>query len=229
MRFHILLALCLSVCQIQATPFFRFFNPIATLQADILRTIHQIECLMSVAVPIPAFLIKGNPNAVTSNKCAATPAKTTSSAAVKTSVSSLQSVALSKWSSLQSLLSTTTSLPPILTTSVTSISVSTTSKVQSTASTGKVTSGTAKEVSATTKPSSITSQKSSTAVSSSSTSKTVSSALAAGTPCAGNTPADRSKWCDYSTSTDYYNEVPNTGVTREVRIFQHVADIFLNL
>lgn len=33
--------------------------------------------------------------------------------------------------------------------------------------------------------------------------------------CSGNTAADRSVWCDYSTSTDYYNVVPDTGVTRE--------------
>ena len=33
--------------------------------------------------------------------------------------------------------------------------------------------------------------------------------------CAGNTADDRSVWCDYSTSTNYYDEVPDTGVTRE--------------
>lgn len=38
---------------------------------------------------------------------------------------------------------------------------------------------------------------------------------AAGTPCAGNTPNDRSVWCDYSIDTDYENVVPDTGVTRE--------------
>lgn len=36
-----------------------------------------------------------------------------------------------------------------------------------------------------------------------------------GSPCSGNTASDRSVWCDYSLSTDYYNEVPDTGVTRE--------------
>ncbi|KAF2799928.1 multicopper oxidase [Melanomma pulvis-pyrius CBS 109.77] len=33
--------------------------------------------------------------------------------------------------------------------------------------------------------------------------------------CAGNTAADRSVWCDYSIDTDYYAEVPDTGVTVE--------------
>lgn len=33
--------------------------------------------------------------------------------------------------------------------------------------------------------------------------------------CSGNTATTRSEWCDYSTSTDYYNTVPDTGVTRE--------------
>lgn len=31
-----------------------------------------------------------------------------------------------------------------------------------------------------------------------------------------NSASDRSCWGDYSTSTDYYNEVPDTGVTVEV-------------
>ena len=35
------------------------------------------------------------------------------------------------------------------------------------------------------------------------------------TVCDGNTADDRSTWCDYDLSTDYYNEVPETGVTRE--------------
>lgn len=30
-----------------------------------------------------------------------------------------------------------------------------------------------------------------------------------------NTATNRSTWCDYSTTTDYYNVVPDTGVTRE--------------
>ncbi|EED17147.1 extracellular dihydrogeodin oxidase/laccase, putative [Talaromyces stipitatus ATCC 10500] len=34
-------------------------------------------------------------------------------------------------------------------------------------------------------------------------------------PCSGNTAADRSKWCTYNIHTDYYNVVPDTGVTRE--------------
>ncbi|KAK6614784.1 Laccase-2-like protein 4 [Botrytis cinerea] len=183
MRLHILLALCLSFCQIHASPLFGWsFNPIATLQADLLKIINQADVQQQAA-------------------------KTTSSAAIQTSLSSLQSVASSKWSSLQSLLSTTTSLPPILTTSFTA----TTAKPTTTSSV-KSTSTTANTVSSTAKPSSITSTASSTA---SSTSKTSSSAVASGTPCAGNTAADRSKWCNYSTSTDYYNEVPDTGVTRE--------------
>ncbi|KAM0449323.1 hypothetical protein ACHAO4_007670 [Trichoderma viride] len=33
--------------------------------------------------------------------------------------------------------------------------------------------------------------------------------------CSGNTATTRSEWCDYDTSTDYYNEAPDTGVTRE--------------
>ncbi|KAF2134508.1 multicopper oxidase [Dothidotthia symphoricarpi CBS 119687] len=36
-----------------------------------------------------------------------------------------------------------------------------------------------------------------------------------GTPCAGNTAADRSQWCDFSIDTDWYEEAPNTGVTKE--------------
>jgi FtsP/CotA-like multicopper oxidase with cupredoxin domain len=46
-------------------------------------------------------------------------------------------------------------------------------------------------------------------------SSTTSSGTAAGTPCAGNTESDRSVWCDYDTSTDYYEVVPDTGVIRE--------------
>jgi FtsP/CotA-like multicopper oxidase with cupredoxin domain len=33
--------------------------------------------------------------------------------------------------------------------------------------------------------------------------------------CAGNTATTRTEWCDYDISTDYYNVVPDTGVTRE--------------
>ncbi|KAK8029851.1 multicopper oxidase [Apiospora rasikravindrae] len=33
--------------------------------------------------------------------------------------------------------------------------------------------------------------------------------------CEGNTADTRSQWCDYSINTDYANEVPDTGVTRE--------------
>lgn len=33
--------------------------------------------------------------------------------------------------------------------------------------------------------------------------------------CTGNTADDRSTWCDYDTSTNYYDEGPDTGVTVE--------------
>jgi len=33
--------------------------------------------------------------------------------------------------------------------------------------------------------------------------------------CSGNTASTRSEWCDYDISTDYYDTVPDTGVTRE--------------
>lgn len=33
--------------------------------------------------------------------------------------------------------------------------------------------------------------------------------------CAGNTATTRSEWCDYNLQTNYYDEVPDTGVTRE--------------
>ncbi|KAJ5724922.1 Multicopper oxidase type 3 [Penicillium malachiteum] len=36
-----------------------------------------------------------------------------------------------------------------------------------------------------------------------------------GNPCAGNTPSDRSVWCDYNIDTDYSQIAPDTGVTRE--------------
>ena len=34
-------------------------------------------------------------------------------------------------------------------------------------------------------------------------------------PCSGNTADNRGSWCDFSIDTDWYNEVPDTGVTRE--------------
>ncbi|KAB8290400.1 hypothetical protein EYC80_010833 [Monilinia laxa] len=185
---------------------------------------NQVECLLSTKNSfIPSILTQGNANAASSNKCSS-PNTAVATGAAKTSISSLQSAAQSKWSSLQSLLSTTVSLPPILTTSVASIptsAVKTTSSVIATPTTAKATSATAKPTSPssaaiTSKPSSSASSLlASSSPASSSTSKTVSSISAVGTPCAGNTAADRSKWCNYSTSTDYYNEVPNTGVTRE--------------
>ena len=46
---------------------------------------------------------------------------------------------------------------------------------------------------------------------------------AAASVCTGNTASDRSVWCDYSTDTDYYAEVPDTGVTVEVHIFWSYA------
>ncbi|GLI73220.1 hypothetical protein PoHVEF18_001434 [Penicillium ochrochloron] len=33
--------------------------------------------------------------------------------------------------------------------------------------------------------------------------------------CSGNTASNRQKWCSYDASTNYYDVVPNTGVTRE--------------
>ena len=33
--------------------------------------------------------------------------------------------------------------------------------------------------------------------------------------CSGNTASDRSVWCDYDTDTNYYDEVPDTGVVVE--------------
>lgn len=33
--------------------------------------------------------------------------------------------------------------------------------------------------------------------------------------CSGNSASDRSVWCDYDIDTNYYNQVPNTGVTVE--------------
>lgn len=39
---------------------------------------------------------------------------------------------------------------------------------------------------------------------------------AAESACTGNTASDRTTWCDYSIDTNYYDEVPDTGVTVEV-------------
>lgn len=44
-------------------------------------------------------------------------------------------------------------------------------------------------------------------------------------PCPGNKPDDRSKWCNYSISTDYEAITPNTGVTREYWLY--VDDLYL--
>ena len=57
-----------------------------------------------------------------------------------------------------------------------------------------------------------------TATSSSSTPINITSTKAGSVgaaACSGNTASSRSEWCDYSLTTDYYNEVPDTGVTRE--------------
>jgi Multicopper oxidase len=48
-----------------------------------------------------------------------------------------------------------------------------------------------------------------------STTTTTTTPSSTATVCAGNTAEDRSIWCNYSIDTDYYNEVPVTGVTRE--------------
>lgn len=55
---------------------------------------------------------------------------------------------------------------------------------------------------------------SSTASSSTSSNATTTSSGATST-CTGNTADDRTVWCDYDISTDYYNDGPDTGVTRE--------------
>lgn len=67
-----------------------------------------------------------------------------------------------------------------------------------------------------------TSSKNSTITSSKNTT-TLSSA------CAGNTADDRAKWCEESIDTDWYNFVPNTGVTREVRSQDTKANSILTL
>ncbi|OJD38659.1 multicopper oxidase [Diplodia corticola] len=53
----------------------------------------------------------------------------------------------------------------------------------------------------------------SASVSTNSTSTATSSA--ATSTCSGNTADDRTTWCDYDISTDYYNDGPDTGVVRE--------------
>jgi len=42
-----------------------------------------------------------------------------------------------------------------------------------------------------------------------------STTSASSSACTGNTASTRSEWCNYDISTDYYTEVPDTGVTRE--------------
>ena len=39
--------------------------------------------------------------------------------------------------------------------------------------------------------------------------------LSARDVCSGNTASDRSVWCDYDISTNYYDVVPDTGITVE--------------
>lgn len=46
--------------------------------------------------------------------------------------------------------------------------------------------------------------------------------FAPGLVCDGNTAANRSVWCDYDLQTDWYTEVPNTGVTVEVLPLIHM-------
>lgn len=43
-----------------------------------------------------------------------------------------------------------------------------------------------------------------------------STSSAAAAACTGNTAADRSVWCDHSIDTNWYDEVPDTGVIVEV-------------
>jgi hypothetical protein len=40
--------------------------------------------------------------------------------------------------------------------------------------------------------------------------------------CEGNTASTRSEWCDYSIETDYYETIPDTGVTREYWVSTHL-------
>lgn len=51
--------------------------------------------------------------------------------------------------------------------------------------------------------------------SSSASANASSTSSAATSTCTGNTADDRTVWCDYDISTDYYNDGPDTGVTRE--------------
>lgn len=48
-----------------------------------------------------------------------------------------------------------------------------------------------------------------------STASTSSNTSSSASACTGNSASDRSVWCDYDTSTDYYNVSPDTGVVRE--------------
>ena len=45
------------------------------------------------------------------------------------------------------------------------------------------------------------------------------------TPCPGNTPNDRTSWCNYNISTDYEEHVPHTGVVREYWLY--VNDLYI--
>ncbi|KZZ93711.1 laccase Lcc4 [Moelleriella libera RCEF 2490] len=51
-------------------------------------------------------------------------------------------------------------------------------------------------------------------------------AASAWRPCGGNTPSNRGTWCEHSISTDYENEVVDTGVTREY--FFEITDLELS-
>ena len=52
-------------------------------------------------------------------------------------------------------------------------------------------------------------------VSTAASSNATSTASAATSTYTGNTADDRTTWCDYDISTDYYSEGPDTGVVRE--------------
>ncbi|RDW73025.1 hypothetical protein BP6252_06932 [Coleophoma cylindrospora] len=148
---------------------------------------------------------------VSSSSTSSQSTTSSSTASLATSSSTSSSSASSSTTSLATASSTTSSAIYSTSSSATSASVlSSTSSITSSATTSS-TSSTSLAITSSTSPFT----NSSSSVTSSTSSSTISSALATGTPCAGNTASDRSVWCDYSTATDYYEEVPNTGVTRE--------------
>ncbi|RDW87754.1 hypothetical protein BP5796_03448 [Coleophoma crateriformis] len=149
-----------------------------------------------------------------SSKASVVTSTSSSSTSLVTSTSSSKALEVS--SSSTSSQSTTSSSISSSSSSATSSSASSsafssTSSITPSATTSFTPSSTSLAIYSSTSPSS----NSSSSVYSSTSSSTTSSALPTGTPCTGNTASDRSMWCDYSTATDYYEEVPNTGVTRE--------------